>query len=155
MGRSVSYPSNVRAVCFRDVSSFGYVEDEDSGELELDVIQAQDDWEFFVEGIADEAKRRWPSLQGSDSWLDREDRVLLENDYAYIGVSEYCGLAAIWLVSRGDELRGSCYGDDVRLANLADNWTNMIAPRFEAAFGELVKIGVFSSGEAVYQRRAS
>ena len=38
-----------------------------------------------------------PSLYEADGWAGREDRILLQNGHVEIGVSEYCGLAAIWM----------------------------------------------------------
>lgn len=152
MGRSVSYPSNSNTVCFRNVSEFGYgVDDDGNTDYEsFDEFIAQEDWNDFVAWIRESAKSTWKSFEDEDKWLDREDHVILENSFAYIGVSEYCGLASIWLKSKHDELEGSYYTDEQARANLCEHWCNQISDKFEKLFGEYKKVGTFSNGESVY-----
>ena len=141
MGRSVSYPSNTAAVCFRDVSSFGYmIDDEGNTTDEYDQCQGQDDWEWFVDSIKEDAMNKWASMSECNKWVDREDRAILENNFAYIGVSEYCGLASVWLLPKDEAL--------------AANWCKRIAKNFEKMFGEYVKVASMSNGEGVYQKVA-
>ena len=144
MSRSVSYPSGCESVCYCDVTDFGYRDGSD----EYDEFLGQDEWDFFVEDIVETASSNWKSFVICDEWLDREDRAILENSHAYIGVSEYCGLASVWLKPKDE-------GSDWHLndtSGLAKNWCNQIAPKFEKLFGELKKVGTFSNGEAVYRR---
>src|SRR5512142_214579 len=96
-----------------------------------------DDWEDFIADIRNAAQERWPSLRECDHWLDREDHAILENRFAYVGVSEYCGLASLWIVVKGDPY-------DDRIAALAGAWVAKIAKKFDALFGELVHVGTFS-----------
>lgn len=128
MGRSVSYGSGAVEVCFRDVSDF-------TGEW---------DWDSFIEWIRETAFELWPTVEDADHWLDREDHVVAENEHCFIGFSEYCGLASIWLVPR----------DDRDYPALADHWCRQIAPKFQKVFGDLVRVGTFSNGESVYERKA-
>lgn len=128
MGRSVSYPSNTAGL------SFAHVEIED-----------QWDWDDLVDDFRHEVGRLFPSTYADDRWLGREDHVLVSNAFAHFGLSEYCGMVAYWVVPR-DDLDGSA-------AALAQGWCNRIAPRFEAHFGDLVKVGNFSNGGGVYARR--
>jgi len=147
MSRTVSYPSGCTAVCFVDVSGFGYNElgdyDEATGEW---------DWDDFVEDIKTESLYSWPSLVPSQEWLGwgrkREDRVLIENNHAYIGVSEYCGLAAVWLKPKDDSVDGT-WADT---SGIAQHWCEQISPKFNKLFGQLRKVGTFSNGEAVYEQ---
>ena len=158
MGRSVSYPIDCSAICFRDVSGFGYEYDEETGETNFnnfDEFQAQDDFEWFIDDIRYQAKAKWKTFDECDTWLDREDHAILENNFAYIGVSEYCGCASVWLKSKADNLKDGDYSDDISLANLAEAWCNRIAKNFESMFGEYRKIGTFSNGEAVFEKIAS
>lgn len=148
MGRSVSYPSDSVVVCYRDVSSFGavYAEDENGDFdyddiVDIDEFEARDDFEFFVEDIRESVKSEWPSFYEEDGWIDREDRILLANGHAYVGVSEYCGLASIWLVPRESEHE-----------ELSAAWCASIENKFKKLFGELVKVGSFSNGESVYKK---
>lgn len=138
MGRSVSTPHNCEVVCYRDVSH----------------MTDEWDWDFFKEWIVEDCKSKWKSLYESDEWLGREDKVLLENEHCYIGVSEYCGLAAIWLKSKGEDYEDSYYPEEASLANLANHFTKVIGPGFEKMFSEFKKIGTFSNGESVYEKAA-
>ena len=124
MGRSVSVPTNAHTVCYRDVTTFEFHED----------------WYEFVDDIRREARQRWPSMTACDVWLDREDHAILENTHAYIGVSEYCGIASVWLVSKGEAL--------------ADAWCDKICNKFRELFKEYELIAVASNGEALFDRVA-
>lgn len=128
MGRSVSYPVAAVAVAYQDVHDMD-----------------EWDWTNFEEWIEDTAQDQWPSLDYCDKWLGREDHVLLENNHCYIGVSEYCGLAAIWLV----------YKDDGDYPQLAESWAFRIMPKFEEMYSDLRKVGTFSNGESVYEKIAA
>ena len=136
MSRSVSYPTDSIIVCFRDVSHMEHAED----------------WDDFIDYIRETAMEAWPSLLREDKWLDREDRAILSSTFAYIGVSEYCGLASIWIKARSwDAYTGFC-GSDAAHAVLAENWCNTITSKFDGLFGELTLLGRASNGEAFYQR---
>lgn len=124
MGRSVSVPSNAYITCYQDVSE---IDDEFGFEDLLDDIQ----W-----SCRDAA----PSLRPADRWIGREDHVILENDHVEIGVSEYCGLAAIWVVVKEDRI------------GLATHWADVFSIRFRQMFGQLRHIGTASNGEAFFQR---
>lgn len=128
MGRSVSTPCNAVAVTYRDVTEI-----EDAEQFEYEVI----------EDLREYAKTLWPSLTECDKWIGREDHAVLENGHAYIGVSDYCGLAAFWLVPKDDR----DYGE-----SLARQWCEQVSAKFIKAFGNLRCIGRLSNGEAVYQK---
>ena len=88
----------------------------------------------------------------ADTWLDRDDRAITANVFAYIGVSEYCGLAAIWLKSRaGDAYTGFCGSDMVHEA-LANQWCAHIGKRFTGLFGDYELVARASNGEAFYRK---
>jgi len=84
----------------------------------------------------------WPSFDNCDKWFGREDRVLLQNELSYIGISEYCGLVLIWIVPRTDDLR----------RNLSENWCNQIAARFLKEFSEYQPIARASNGVEFFQK---
>jgi hypothetical protein len=73
VGRSVSYPTG-STVAFR------LLDDEDDDDP---------DWayECLVDDITAEAKAAFPSLEPFQGWRGREDRILLRNAYADLGVS--------------------------------------------------------------------
>lgn len=134
MSRTVSTPSGAEVVCYRD-TAFGYNELGDFDEFVADA-----EWELFVEDIVETSKSYWPSFVASEKWLGREDNALLENELTYLGVSEYCGIAAIWLVPKSDY--GGC----------AEHWCQQIAPKFHQLFGELQHVATFSNGEGLYRK---
>lgn len=136
MGRSVSVPYNAVVVCYQHIE---YVEEYDGEEFD-----------FLIEKIREDAKAAFPSLYSTDNWIGREDHAILANDYAYIGVSEYCGIVAIWVVPKDDN---GYSGDGSRVAR-ALHWCNQIRNKFNKLFGELSKVGTFSNGEAVFQKTA-
>lgn len=137
MGRSVSYPVGA-VVAFRLLD-----EDEDG----------DPDWayECLVDEVIETAVAAFPSLELSHGWRGREDRILLRNAYADLGLSTWCGLAAIWLAERDDARYWEADFRQPRAA-LAKHWLGQVAPRFEKLFGELKMIGRFSNGEAIYER---
>ncbi len=156
MGRSVSTPSNCNTVAYKDVSHMGYEFDESTNEYDtsdFDSTLSEIQWDDFVADINEQVLTHWSSFEAvKNKWLGREDRVLLENAFAYIGVSQYCGSAAIWLKSKRDELDGSYYVDEQRVANLSDAFCNKIAAKFTSLFGEYRKVGTFSNGVAAFEK---
>ena len=126
MGRSVSTPRDALLIEYQDV-------------LE---IETWTEWQDFCEEIMSQAVEHWGEFRRCDGWLGREDRILLENTFAYFGISEYCGLAAIWIAHKED------------FETLATGWARMIGPKFARTFGEMDKLGTMSNGEAVFQHRA-
>lgn len=130
MGRSVSYPSSAVQVCYahlespEDEADFGNALFRDCQEQLVRVLRA-----------------KYPSLYSCDKWLGREDHAILSNSFAFVGVSEYCGLVAVWLVERDD--------NDGNPSNLAKAWCAKV-DLSEAAksFGiRLQSIGTASNGE--------
>jgi len=131
MGRSVSYASYSVAVAYVDVSEY-----------------EEHAWQWFIESVQERAKNHWRSFENCSEWLGREDRAILSNSHAYIGVSEYCGLASIWLVAREDVC--DAYGNYA--PQLADNFCNQIRAKFLREFGELERMGTMSNGVGVFRK---
>ncbi len=136
MGRSVSYPSGA-IVAFRLLDESA---DDDT------------DWayECLLDDVIDTAARAFPSLERHDGWRGREDRILLRNAYADLGISTYCGLAAIWLAERGDSHYWEADFYHPRTGR-AQRWLAQVERRFETLFGELRMVGRFSNGEAIFE----
>lgn len=129
MGRSVSRPSNAVCVAYTDF---------DGDEF---------DWENFEWQFVYNCKQLYPSLEEvENTWIGREDRVLLENQHAQIGMSEYMGCVAFWIVPQYDEYYPAHNG-------LHEQWCYQIAPKFECTFGTMVRVGGFSDGTSVYRRK--
>lgn len=132
MGRSVSYASGSIVKAYLDVSW----------------IEESFQWSDFIWDLRHQAKAQWPSLEDCSQWLGREDHAILENALCYIGLSEYCGLACLWIVPK--EIHNQ-YGDNIGDA-LSVAWCERIAPKFHSMFGQLRRIGGFSNGTSIYER---
>ena len=133
MSRSVSVASGAVQVAY---ASFECEEDFASEEFQ--------DCLYNVQGVM---QYRYPSLSSCDVWLDREDHAILENYFAYIGVSEYCGLVSVWIVPK--EAGG--YHDEI--IGMAPHWCSQVRLSLAAeCFGtRLNKLGNFSNGEGVFE----
>lgn len=133
MGRSVSYANDSIQI---EYATFECEDTEWAGESFDDCVSC----------MQEVAVKRFPSMTTCDKWLGREDRAVLANQHAYIGISEYCGLVSIWVTPRGD-----CYGNDP--TGLATRWCEQIdLSTLADCFGRrLNKVGAFSNGESVYQ----
>jgi len=143
MGRSVSTPHNAIAVAYTTVEPLDSANYNDSDYMQML-------WDDFVISFIDICQAYWPSLQLCDDWIGNEDHIVLENRHAFFGISEYCGLVAVWIVSRGDECR---YNGDDSEANLADYWCQQIILKFEEAFGRLRSLGRASNGEQFFTEK--
>lgn len=132
MARSVSTPRGVAHVAY---ASF------DSGD--------SDDFSFARNNFRDAIIKAFPSASECDEWPGDEDRAVAKNRFAYFGVSEYCGLVAMWVLPKDDDYATS-YA-------LRDRWIEQIEKRFRdvamgGAFGPaLRKLGTASNGEAFFQ----
>lgn len=125
MARSVSIPTGAALVAYADASEL----DPDFG------------WQDAINNLHWVAKKRFPSLAPCDRWIGREDRAVLENDLAFLTVSEYNGLVAVCIVPK--DKRGITWARKIRgIESLAE------------CFGPaLISNGRFSNGEQVFIRR--
>lgn len=135
MGRSVNYLNNANYVTY--INHIGS-ENEDLNYMP---------WEDFTDEII-ECFAQFPSLRYMRETWEHETRIILANDHAQIGLSDYCGCVSI-------SIRVS---EDAKIG-LAEQWINIIWPKvlkiFTDTFGNnhLVKIGTFSNGESIYKSR--
>ena len=129
MGRSVSVPSRAEAVCY------AAIDPDNVDDFESEVI---DPLRYAL-------KKAFPSLYDDNDWLDREDHVILRNRLGLFGVSEYCGLLAIWIVPADED------------SNLSAPW----CARAEAKLGAVVadvfgsqlrRVATASNGESFFER---
>jgi hypothetical protein len=135
MGRSVSYPSGA-------IVAFSSIEFEGAD------WEGQDQWEALREDFIQQCHYLWPSMEDiseCNKWLGREDRALLSNRFAYMGLSEYCGLVAFWIVAGDDQW-------SEHLRGLGEKWLSQVAPKFIAEWSTLRKLGEMSNGEGVFER---
>lgn len=172
MGRSVSHPSNA-IVCFGhiEVDEFRcdncgdtfneHKEDDDDvkrcphcGAHEDDTTNqsewaAQDEFDWLKETFKEDVLAAFHSAYEEDAWLDREDHALASNRFAYFGISEYCGVIALWMSPKEND-----YG---LYDGLRDHWLAQAEPKFRKLAESVLPnplrlLGVMSNGEAVYQR---
>lgn len=114
-------------------------------------VALQDAFDYGLEDFRRQILEAFPSASACDSWLDREDHAIAENRFAYFGVSEYCGLVAMWVAEKDAD-----YDQSEGWEALRDHWLSQVQQRFRKAadgcFGQaLCKQGTFSNGEAFFQ----
>lgn len=129
MGRGVSFPSGA-LVAF--------------DQFDCDCGEGCDCWQYFREALEERAAAIWPSLTPCCEWRGREDLATLSNNFAYFGLSEYCGVVAVWLQPRGDLEPGQ--------EALARRWLEQARPRLAREFRKLERLGTASNGESFYRR---
>ena len=129
MGRGVSFPSGA-LVAF--------------DQFACDCGERCDCWQYFRDDLTERAAAIWPSLSPCREWLGREDFASLSNNFAYFGVSEYCGIVAVWLAPRRDLEPGQ--------EALAARWLAQVRPRLAREFRKLERLGTASNGESFYRR---
>lgn len=147
MARSVSYATGSVAKAYFDVRDFGCSYDDDGNCIESSYCEGQaiDDWEDWESWLSESLTDVMPSLTTCDKWLGREDRAILENDFVHIGLSEYCGVACLWMVPKD-------LHDTPQLTSLQAQWIITACDRIEE-LGQLRKLGTFSNGEAIFERK--
>ena len=129
MGRTVAVPRGVMCVGFHYSEAMGVTEEE-----------ANEEYMWFLESVEEYLIERFPSFERTDKWIGRECRVILENDFFQVGVSEYCGVYAIWAIEK-EEHRNISVNFGLSLKN---------SIREMSTFRQ---IGTFSNGNAIYERK--
>ncbi len=172
MGRSVMTLSDATATAyqtfgpdedyyrlgFNEAIAEGYADADDDFEDWLygpyGAWDSQEDWDWLVEDIQRTLTTLFPSFHTEDNkWIDRELRVLVENEHSLVTISEYGGLVAICLGPNYDRSQYWAAPNE-RLSPLGEKWRASIEEKFLTTFGEYEKIGTFSNGESVYYRKA-
>lgn len=129
MGRSVSVPHYAEAVAY----------------AAIDPDNVEDFESEVIDPLRYALKKAFPSLHDDNEWLDREDHVILRNRLGLFGISEYCGLLAIWIVPADED------------SNLSAPW----CARAEAKLGAVVadvfgqrlrRVATASNGEVFFER---
>jgi hypothetical protein len=148
MGRSVSRPYNSEVVVFLYPELDVFTEDD-----KYDEYLSKYNWDNFVIDLEEVLKAKYKSLTKCSKWLGNEDHAFLENELVYVGLSEHCGVVAVWIVPKFGEF----YTSRNEKANLAVNFCKQIEKGFEKLLGEnygtrLNRVGTFSNGETVYER---
>ena len=121
-------------------------------------LQEQDSqllYDDFSDDLKTLLKEAFPSLNPDERWLGREDKAILENAYAYFGISTYCGLVAVWVSAKEKDWNSSSAWYAMR-----DRWIASIEKKFAKTMARawgvpLTKVGTFSNGEAVFSKKES
>ena len=129
MSRSVSVPHYAEAVAY----------------TAIDPDNVEDFQDQVIEPLVYSLKKAFPSLYEDDQWLDREDHVIARNRHGLFGISEYCGLLAVWIVPADEE------------SNLSAPWCARAEAKLCAVvqdvFGlRLRSVGCASNGEQFFER---
>ncbi len=115
--------------------------------LEFDEDDSDFVWSDLMEDIRETLKAKFPSFENANSWPERESYCLLENDYAQIVLSEYCGLVSLGVVPYVN----SDYND--YRENFGPAWCSKnVAPFLRKTWGRLRHIATASNGEAFFER---
>ena len=144
MSRSVNVPSNAVAVAYLNDPA-GFTDDYDEN---------NDNWEWFKDNLENIIKNNYKSFERVDGEWIGEGKVLLENNFAKVVVSEYCGCVSVALVTNEFD---RYYSEESGMANIAKGWANKVADNIVKLINDsypssaINKIGVFSNGEAVFE----
>jgi hypothetical protein len=119
---------------------------------------AQFEWTDYKTGIQDMLKELFPSFEATDRGTgyygyDDEQVVIAENYHSEVSISEYCGVVAISLAPRSDIEEWQ--EDWNKRQSIGKAWRNKISSKFEERFSTARKIGTFSNGESVYERKTA
>ncbi len=101
-------------------------------DIQFDGDVAHENWNDDLANLTALLRKAFPSLEECDKWLDREDHAFLSNRHAYVGISEYCGLVAVWIVPTG-----TFEYDDPPAT--AQHWAAQVERRFSKIVGEVFK----------------
>lgn len=131
MGRGVSYPhGSLVAYTTFDSTDDDYINDIN--------------WSDFLDCYKTTLQARYPSLDEVEAWLGNEDRIILENYHVKVGVSEYCGCVALWVLPDPYE---------PRFSGLANRTAEYIHAYIEKEFSTIIKVATGSNGVPLYERR--
>lgn len=151
MGRSVSYPTGAEVTFLhptfweraidklRDTDAYQDATEDEQQSLEEELEYDYHDFDDLEDVLFEQAREAWPSMSPCKHWVGREDHAITENGHAWFGLSEYCGLVAVWLVAKD------------RDNALAEAWVAQASRKLHS-MGQLRKVATMSNGEAVFER---
>lgn len=114
----------------------------------FDVTDREDEWDWinFVDDIKYDLQEKFKSLEDCSDWDGNETHIILENNFVQIGISEYCGLASVSVRIHEDI--------DESKQGLAERFIGAVERKLDE-MSELTKVGTFSNGEAVFNRKVT
>jgi hypothetical protein len=154
MGRSVEYLRHALHVTYIHADCPDKVENDEGEMVDASDIDHESHWEWFSDTVLENIPNGIKSLDNiwrKRKFDGRETRIIFENRFCEIGLSEYCGLASISIRDK----------ENTDYPGLAQAWVHKVWPRIvnnlHKVFGDsmLIKQGTFSNGEGVYARMKS
>lgn len=134
MGRSVSYLSHAEHKIFFQYES-----------------EYEEDWRDLIYTIKESINEVAPSLTSPsrDRWDGGDTQIILANDHAEIGISEYCGLVSLSIrVNETDQYYTG--PNSLSLRWIRQMWQPMIITMMKNGMTFYNKNGSFSNGEGAY-----
>ena len=111
------------------------------------------DWSDLIDNVRYDLTKKYKSLHQPDGirrWLPypfRETAVILENDHIRITISGYCGVGVFCIFT----------DDESEYPELAEHWLEQNIKNIEEIISQyctpLRRLGTFSNGEAVFERK--
>jgi hypothetical protein len=103
-----------------------------------------DNWEELLVCLKTAISEHYPSfIKQENKWTGRENRIILENSFVSISISEYCGCGAVSVFANADYI-------------LAESWLIRNFSGIKKVISQYVtplkRIATFSNGEAVYEK---
>lgn len=136
MGRSISYLSGAQQVAYFQCPRF--IVDGETEEGYFDFFDFND----MVEDIQHMLSETFPSLEPCDRWEGDENYVILENKIAQVAISEYCGGCSLSVSAIDGNPLGERFARSIKFMDAV-----------EKMFDVYQKVGSFSNGEGVFERR--
>ncbi len=157
MGRSVSYLSHALGITYFSndpTNDNGKVVDIDENDNEFERSANDDDYsqsfDDLLENIIAAIESKYPSLSEPHKklWDGNETRIILTNNWAEIGISEYCSLVSLSIrVNSGLEEKHGLAEQWIKKV-----WPSMVRHAKENTYhNNLCKVASFSNGEGVFE----
>lgn len=151
MGRSVNYLNNAEYVIYFTSDFLNGIDEEGN----FSETEAMMNWDNFIYNLKYEICKKLKSYSPCERWGNSETSIFLENNFAEIGISEYCGLYSLSIQIKEDEY--SDYQERARRENLGKNHIWQVKKSLENALlncgvNLLNRVGTFSNGNGVYEK---
>jgi len=141
MGRSVNYLDNSEVVLY-----FPF-ENEDNADYPIDIA-----WDDMIDNLTYGIKAKLPSYYNvKNEWDNRETRIILQNNYCNIGISEYCGLVSLSVAIRSNDHYDTNYREEFAVHHANQIKGTLEKVLHNLGLKNLHKVGTFSNGEAVFE----
>jgi len=108
----------------------------------------------FIDDLKHYLKKRFPSLEDTEEWIGRGNKVILRNDYIGIGISAYGDIMNIWAIPIDyyNEYSDEYYNED-KIPKKAYQQAERIHKWIIKNVSDISYKGTFSNGEQVFKSR--